>query len=134
MGTAPANFPPDPLMPVGAIQTGNLLGLSASQALTVMFTAPITGLYLISAAFQIVSTDAAGTLASTITTPSAGSITVGGTAPAALLDLDPGTPADGYMAATPVWMTVGQQIKYSSVAAGLTGTVYNVYVSAERLF
>jgi hypothetical protein len=135
MGTAPANFPPDPLMPVGAVQTGNLLALSASQALTVMFTAPISGLYLISAAFQVVSTNAAGTLVSTVTTPNAGTLAVAGTAPAVVKDLlTSGGGVDGYMQATPIWLNAGAQVKYSSVAAGLTGTVYNVFLSAQRLF
>lgn len=135
MGTAPVNFPPDPLMPVGSIQTGNLLGLTAAQGLTVMFTAPFSGLYLISAAFQIVSTNGAGTLVSTVTTPTAGTLAAAGTAPAVVKDLTTGSGGvDGYMQATPIWLNAGAQVKYSSAASGLTGTTYNVFLAAQRLF
>lgn len=134
MGTAPQNFPPDAVLNVGGVLTGNKLGLTGSLSSTVFFTAPVSGVYLISAVMQIVSTDAAGSLATTITTPSAGTISLAASGAAKLKDLAPAGPTDGFMLGTPVWMNANQQISAATVATGLTGTTYNLFISALRLF
>jgi hypothetical protein len=141
MGTAPQNFPPDQSLAIGQLLTGNKLGLTGTLAQTVFFTAPGSGLYLVAMALQIVSTNAAGTLAAVMTTPHAGAIAQG-VAPAAPgdtqvaieQDLATGGPTDGFSAAIPVWMNTGDQIKVATTASGLTGTTYNIFVTALRAF
>lgn len=143
MGTVPTNFPPDAGgIPIGGVQTGNALGLTAALAQTVFFTAPAAGLYLVCAYLQVVQTNNAGTIKATITTPATPAIAQG-VAPAAPGDVQlaieqdillPATATDGFMAAIPVWLGLGQQIKLATVVSGLTGTTYNVFVSALRLF
>jgi len=131
MGTAPFNFPPESVINIGQTLTGNKLGLTGSLSATTFFTAPNPGLYLIAAAMQIVTTNNAGTLATTIHTPHAGTVVA---ANKLVVDLDPSGPTDGYMAAIPVWMNAGDVVQASTIAAGLTGTTYNLFVSATRLF
>lgn len=141
MGTAPQNFPPDRILEIGQILTGNKLGLTASLAQTAFFTAPVSGLYMVSMALQIVTTNGAGTLAAVLATPHAGNVEQG-VAPAAPgdaqvaieQDLSPAGPTDGFSAAIPVWMNAGDQIKVTTTASGLTGTTYNIFVVALRAF
>jgi hypothetical protein len=138
-GTAPANFPPENVVPVGGVITGNKLGLTAALGSTVFFTAPTAGLYLIAAYMQITATNNAGTITTTVLTPAAGNITEptqDGVSKivAVLKDAAPATPTDGFMAGVPLWMNAGQTINASTAVSGLTGTTYNIFVSALRLF
>ena len=142
-GTAPNNFPPDAVLDIGAILTGNKLGLTASLPITTFFTAPNAGLYMVAMAIQVTATDGTGTLTATMTTPNAGTVqenTPDGTDPAvaiasdAVLSATPADVFDGYSAAIPVWMAQGQTIRAAVVAAGLVATSYNVFVTAQRVF
>lgn len=141
MGTTPTNFPPESALQIGQIITGNALSLTASLAATVFFTAPTTGLYLVAMALRIVATNNAGTLAATMTTPHAGNVAqaLTGSAGAAVTAIEKdlsttATATDGYAAAIPLWMNAGDQIEVATTATGLTGTTYDVFVSAQRLF
>lgn len=127
MGTTPSNYPPVASMILGEMIASSSIGNTATLAQTIFFTAPNPGVYLISAAVRIVTTNAAGTLTATVVTPHAGTI-------AATANAAPATPTDGYLTATPVWMNAGDTITAGVVAAGLTGTTYNVLMSAQRIF
>ena len=59
-GTVPYNFPPESVIPIGGIATGNKLGNTAAFATTVFFTAPTSGYYLLAWAVRIDVTDGAG--------------------------------------------------------------------------
>jgi hypothetical protein len=142
-GTVPNNFPAENIPPIGAIFTGNSLGNTAALASTVFFTAPISGLYLVSMALQVTATNNAGSVAATLTTPHAGTVaqslspSSSGTAQTAIerdMALGSGTGQDGFSAAIPVWMNVGQQISVACTVSGLTGSTYNVFVVAQRAF
>lgn len=125
MGTAPANFPPNPFMQVGQVQAGNKQGNTGAFSSTAIFTAPVSGFYLVSAAVHINSTDAAGSITLTVTPPN--SVAIPGVQAA------PGTPSDGKFPGSPVWMAVGSQILIAAAVSGLTGTNYDVWVFAQRL-
>ena len=142
MGTAPGNFPPESQLQIGQVVVGNKLGLTAAMPITTFFTAPISGLYLVAMALQVVQTNGAGSVAATLTTPHAGTIAQG-VAPAAPgdaqtaieQDLSTGSGGvDGYSAAVPLWMNFGDTIRVTTTVSGLTGTTYNVFVSVLRMF
>lgn len=124
-GTAPANFPPDPSMPVGTVQAGNKLGNTGAFGSTVFFTAPISGMYQLSWATRITQTDAAGTITTTVTPPH--SVSIPGVAAA------PATPSDGKGPAAPYWMAAGETVTVTVTVTGLTGTTFDVWVFALRL-
>ncbi len=134
MGTVPNNFPPDAILEIGQILTGSATGRVATLATTKFFTAPVAGLYLLSAAIHIVTTDGTGTLVATVTLPDGSTVTEGGNASSTMQDADLSAGSDGFMAASPAYMSVGGTVQVGVVAAGLTGTEYNVFVSAQRLF
>lgn len=125
MGTAPNNFPPENNIPVGGIQTGNKLGLTAALTTTVFFTAPTAGWYMLSWAVRINSTDAAGTLTATVTPPH--SVAIPGVQAA------PAGPSDGKGPAAPYWMAGGETVTGAVAVSGLTGTNYDLWVFAQRL-
>jgi len=132
-GTVPYNFPPDADFEIGQLLTGSATGRTATLATTTFFTAPVPGLYMIAMALRVVSTDGTGTLAATVTLPhqiALDKTTTGGF----LIDADLSVPSDGLMAAIPVWLSAGGIVQVGVVAAGLTGTTYNVFVTAQRLF
>jgi hypothetical protein len=138
MGT---NFPPG-VPPIGATETFSLAGLSAAVTTTGMYNSQVNGLYLVSMGCHIVSTNKAGSIALTLGTPHAGAITQG-VAPAApgdaqvAIEQDPalgGSSAiDGFSAAIPVWMNVGDVISIAAAVSGLTGTVFNLFVVVTRV-
>lgn len=125
-GTAPANFPPESFLPIGQVITGNKLGNTGAFATTIMFTAPTDGLYLIGWAVRIRVTDAAGSITATVTPPN--SVAIPGVQAA------PATPSDGKGPAAPYWMNAGQTVTMAVAVSGLTGTTFDCYVSAIRLF
>lgn len=142
MGTAPVNFPADAILEVGQLLTGNKLNLTASMALTTFFTAPVAGLYMLSMAIRIISTNGAGSLAASFTpSPRSGALVVSVAVttdpiiPAAIVqDIAPAGPTDGFCAGVPVWLNAGEVARAQTTASGLTGTTYSVFVVAQRLF
>jgi len=137
-GTVPNNYPPSTNMNIGDILTGSSIGNTAALATAIFFTAPVAGLYMIAAAVRVVTTNGAGTLALTIGTPNAGTITENTPVlltPAAAIVRNPvlATPANGFMAGVPIWMNQGQTITGAVAVTGLTGTTYDVYVTAQKL-
>lgn len=126
MGTAPFNFPPESNIPVGQIATGNKTGNTGAFSSTVFFTAPTAGFYLLSWAVKINSTDAAGSITVTVTPPH--SVAIPGVQAA------PATPSDGKGPAVPCWMAGGETVAIAAAVAGLTGTNFDVYLFAQRLF
>ncbi len=137
-GTVPFNFPPDASLAIGQFLTGTDLNLTATLATTTFFTAPNAGLYLIAAALHIVTTNGAGTLVATVTLPDGSTVTEAiavDTDPvvAIMKDLDAAAGTDGYMSPVPMYMDAGDVVRVGAVAAGLTGTTYNVFVTAQRL-
>ena len=125
MGTVPANFPPDPFMQVGQIQMGNKQGITGAYSSTVFFTAPVSGMYQISGAVRINTTDAAGSITVTITPPH--SVNIVGVQAA------PATPSDGKFPSVMVWMNAGETIVSAATVSGLTGTNYDVWIAAQRM-
>jgi hypothetical protein len=126
MGTVPNNFPAESVYQPGQTVTGNKLANTAAFASTVFFTSPTPGWYMISWAVKINSTDAAGSITLTVTPPH--SVAIPGVQAA------PATPADGKGPAAPYWMAAGDTITAACAVAGLTGTNFDVYVFATRLF
>jgi hypothetical protein len=126
MGTAPFNFPPESVIPIGGVQTGNKLGNTGAFSSTVFFTAPTSGWYLLSWAVHINSTDAAGSITATVTPPN--SVAIPGVQAA------PATPSDGKGPACPCYMAGNQTVTVAVAVSGLTGTNFDVYLFAQRLF
>jgi len=141
MGGPSVNFPPG-IPVIGGIEVSALTGLSAAQTTKTMYTCQIAGLYLVAMACQIVSTNKAGSIALTLGTPHAGTVNQG-VAPAApgdaqtAIEQDPAlggsTTVDGYSAALPIWMNAGDTVTIAAAVSGLTGTVFNLFVSIQRL-
>lgn len=125
MGTAPNNFPPETVIPVGQGLVGNKTGNTGAFGSTVFFTAPTPGWYLLSWAVKINSTDAAGSITLTVTPPH--SVAIPGVQAA------PATPSDGKGPAAPYWMAGGDTVTAAAAVSGLTGTNFDVYVFAQRL-
>lgn len=125
-GTAPGNFPPETVIPVGGIQVGNKLGNTAAFGSTVFFTAPTAGWYALGWGVHINSTDAAGSITATVTPPN--SVAIPGVQAA------PATPSDGKGPMAPYYMAAGSQVTVAVAVAGLTGTNFDVYLFAQRLF
>lgn len=126
MGTVPNNFPAETVIPVGGIQTANKLGNTGAFSSTIFFTAPTPGMYMLSWAVRINSTDAAGSITLTVTPPH--SVAIPGVQAA------PATPSDGKGPAAPYWMAGGETVTASCAVSGLTGTNFDVFVFAQRLF
>jgi hypothetical protein len=126
MGTVPNNFPPESVIPIGGIITGNKLGNTGAFSTTTFFTAPTPGFYRLSWAVKINTTDNAGTITLTVTPPH--SVAIPGVQAA------PATPSDGKGPAAPYWMNGGDTVTAAAAVSGLTGTNFDVYVFAERLF
>jgi hypothetical protein len=125
-GTAPANFPPDPLMPIGGIQVGNKLANTGAFGTTTFFTAPISGWYALGWGIHINSTDNAGSITATVTPPN--SVAIPGVQAA------PATPSDGKGPMAAYYMAAGSVVTMAVAVAGLTGTNFDAYVFAQRLF
>lgn len=125
-GTAPANFPPESLLIVGAIQGGNKLGNTGAFGTTTFFTAPTSGWYGLGWGIHINSTDAAGTITATVTPPN--SVAIPGVQAA------PATPSDGKGPMAPYYMAAGSVVTMAVAVSGLTGTNFDAYVFAQRLF
>jgi hypothetical protein len=141
MGAGGFNFPPG-VPPIGQFETFSATGLVAALTTTTFYTAPVSGLYLVGFSSHINTTNKAGTIAVTMTTPHAGPI-VQGVAPAApgdaqtAIELDPalgGTnPVDGFGAMIPVWMNAGDVLQLAAAVSGLTGTNYNLFAVVGRV-
>jgi hypothetical protein len=125
-GTAPGNFPPETVIPIGGIQVGNKLGNTAAFGTTTFFTAPTAGWYALGWGVHINSTDNAGTITLTVTPPN--SVAIPGVQAA------PATPSDGKGPLAPYYMAAGSVVTAAAAVAGLTGTNFDVYVFAQRLF
>lgn len=126
MGTVPYNFPPDAFLEIGQRITGTSLNLPGNVALplTTFFTAPTPGMYEIGGLLRILQTDGAGTIDFTIKTPTNGTVS----------DTQPVT-EDSFINVGPVWLNQGGTLQASTVPAGVTAaTVYNLYVTVERVF
>ena len=126
MGTAPANFPPINVLPIGRPIVGNLLGLTASLPATVFFTAPTTGIYQIAFVLRIIASDGLGTLTRTTLYPHSAPL-LGATAA-------PAVNADQISSPRTSWMNAGDTAGASVSAAGLGSTTYNVYLTVVRIF
>jgi hypothetical protein len=124
-GTAPFNFPPESVIPVGGIQVGNKLGNTAAFGTTTFFTAPTSGWYALGWGVHINSTDAAGSITMTVTPPN--SVAIPGVQAA------PATPSDGKGPMAPYYMAAGSVVTAAAAVSGLTGTNFDVYVFAQRL-
>lgn len=140
MGAGGSNFPPE-IPIIGQFNTYSLTGLTAavSPAQT-MFTAPISGLYLVGFAAHINSTNKAGSIAVTLATPHAGSIAIAtqaGSGTITAIEQDPAlggsTAIDGFSAMIPVWMNAGDTITLAAAVSGLTGTNYSLYAVVGRM-
>lgn len=126
MGTIPNNFPPDSFLEIGQRITGTALNLPGNVpfAQTVFFTAPTSGLYEIGGLLRIIQTDGTGTINFLIRTPTNGTVN----------DTQPVT-EDSFINAGPVWMNQGSVLQGSTTPAGVTAaTIYNLYVTVERVF
>src|SRR5882724_3568428 len=127
MGTVPNNFPPSSNLPISrTLAVGNKTGNTGAFSTVVFFTAPTSGFYELSWAVKINSTDAAGTLTFTVTPPH--SVAIPGVQAA------PATPSDGKGPAAPYWMAGGETVTGAVAVSGLTGTNFDCYVFAERVF
>jgi hypothetical protein len=139
---AGSNFPPG-IPVVGTFETFSVTGLTAALATRTVFIAPVSGLYLVGFCLNITQTNKAGTIAATLTTPHAGTITQAvspdpaAADPITAIELDPAlggaTPVDGFGAMIPVWMNFGDVIQVAAAVAGLTGTTYNVFTVVGRV-
>lgn len=121
-GTVPFNFPPEASLDIGSLITGTSLQNTAALPPTAFFTAPTTGIYWLNVAVHIVSTNGAGTINLTLQTPGAAPITAG---QPVTLDFRTGNF---------VWLNQGQSASITTTLAGVTGTTYNVYLVARRVF
>lgn len=126
-GTAPNNFPPESVIPIGGIAVGNKLGNTAAFTTTVFFTAPTPGYYALGWNLHINSTDGAGTLTATVTPPT-GSVAIPGVQ--AVL----GTPADGHGPLGVYWMPAGGTVTAAVAAGSLGVTNYDFTVFVQRMF
>ncbi len=122
---AAGSFSQPPSFPLAPGAVPSILNQSGSIPSTVLFTAPVSGLYLCSAACHIVSTNGVGTLTCTLFPSHFGGQTFNPS-------LGSGTP-DGVRAAQPGWMNAGDQITVTVTAAGVTGTVFNIFVSISQV-
>lgn len=125
-GTAPGMFPPESVIPIGGIYTGNKLGNTAAFATTVFFQAPTAGFYALGWAIHINTTDAAGSITATVTAPN--NVAIPGVQAA------PGTPSDGKGPLAPYYLATGAVVTMAVAVSGLTGTNFDAYVFAQRLF
>jgi hypothetical protein len=138
---AGSNFPPG-VPPIGTVETFALTGLVAAVTTKTIYTAQVSGLYLVGQCTQIVSTNKAGSIATTLGTPHAGNIVIG-VAPAApgdtqtAIEQDPAlggsTAIDGFSAMIPVWMNTGDTLTIAAAVSGLTGTVFNLFAVVQRV-
>lgn len=124
-GTAPFNFPPESVLPVGQTQAGNKTGNTGAFSSTVFFTAPTSGWYELGWAVHIQSTDNAGTITATVTPPH--SVAIPGVQAA------PATPSDGKGPSAPYYMAGGETVTVAVAVGSLTGTTFDVWVFATRL-
>lgn len=125
-------------MEIGQIVVGSALGLNGTLSLTTLFVAQVPGLYLLSVFVQIVATDNAGTLAMQIQPFDGSTIeeAPNGQDPllAIVTDANLTLANNGFCAAFPSKSeTPNSSITVGVTAAGLTGTTYNVFLSAQRL-
>lgn len=125
-GTAPFNFPPDTVLPVGGVIAGNKLALTAGFTTTVFFTAPTAGYYALGWNLHINVTDAAGTLTATVLPP-AGSVAIPG------VQANLATPADGHGPLAAYYMAAGATVTAAVAAGSLGVTNYDFTVFALRL-
>jgi hypothetical protein len=139
MGAGGMNFPPG-VPPVGQFETFSITGLTAALTTQTMYTAPVSGLYLVGFSSHINSTNKAGTIAVTMGTPHAGNIAIAtqsGSGSITAIELDPalgGTnPVDGFGAMIPVWMNAGDTLTLAAAVSGLTGTNYSLFAVVGRV-
>jgi len=140
MGAGGSNFPPA-IPQIGQWETYSLTALTAavSPAQT-MFTAPVSGLYLVGFALHVNSTNNAGSIAVTLATPHAGNIAIAtqsGSGSITAIEKDPvltsGSVSDGFSAMVPLWMNAGDTITLATAVSGLTGTNYSLYAAVGRV-
>lgn len=125
-GTAPNNFPPESVLPVGGIAVANKLGLTAAFTTTVFWTAPTPGYYAIGWNLHIQATDAAGTLTATVTPPP-DAVAIPG------VQANLATPADGHGPVGVYWMPAGGTITAAVAAGSLGVTTYDFTVFVQRM-
>lgn len=121
MAAGSYNFPPPTIVPEGSF---TLTSQSGSVPSSVLFTAPVTGVYSIGLTTHLVSTNNAGTLTVTYSWGTQG-LTVTATP-----NIATGQDAQ---AVQQIWLNAGQTINVVTVATGLTGTVYHLILSAQRV-
>lgn len=127
-GTAPANFPPETVLPVSpGIVAGNKLGLTAGFTTTTFFTAPTAGYYALGWTLHINTTDAAGTLTATVTPP-AGNAAIPG------VQANLATPADGHGPLAVYYLAAGAVVQAAVAAGSLGVTNYDFYLFVQRMF
>jgi len=112
-------------MQVGQTALGNKLAQTGAFGSVALFTAPVSGWYLLSWGVHIESTDAAGSITLTVTPPH--SVAIPGVQAA------PATPSDGKGPAAPYFMNAGENVTAAAAVAGLTGTTYDVWIFAQRI-
>lgn len=139
MGAGGYNFPPG-VPPIGQFETFSATGLVAALATATFYTAPVSGLYLVGFSCHINTTNKAGSIAVTMTTPHAGTVAIAtqaGSGTITAIEADPalgGTnPVDGYGALIPVWMNAGDVLQLAAAVSGLTGTNYNLFAVVGRV-
>jgi hypothetical protein len=139
MGAGGMNFPPG-VPPIGQFETFAATALVAALTTTTFYTAPVSGLYLVGFSSHINTTNKAGTIAVTMTTPHAGTVALAansGTGTITAIEADPalgGTnPVDGYSALIPVWMNAGDVLQLAAAVSGLTGTNYSLFAVVGRV-
>lgn len=124
MASPPNSFPAGFPIPVGI--TVILQATNVSIPTTPVFTAAVSGLYLVSLGLGLVSTNGVGSpLAATCSTTRIPILTTGGASPA--------TNQDGAITTRTVWMNKGDQIFQQVTASGLTGTTYQVITNVARM-
>jgi hypothetical protein len=106
--------------------SSSILNLTGALTPTVMYTAPANGFYAIFFNAHVVTTNNVGTVTVTYTIPGFTTANTSFTVPVS------GGP-DFVGAVRSLYMSAGTTITASSVAAGLTGTTYNIYLSVIRL-
>lgn len=118
-----SNIPGGPQPIIGA--ANSIAGIVGSLATSVLFEAPVTGLYMVGVTCHLVSTDNVGSIVGTLSAPHVASLT-------ASPNVGTGNDTNGNVRT--LWLNAGDQITYGTVASGTTAnTVYDVFVTAIRV-
>jgi hypothetical protein len=120
-----SNFPPGIPQLTGV--TNSILNATAAVSTTVMFTSPITGVWLLGIVVHIVQTDGSGTIAVTGVINNG----LGGANLTAAPNLATG--ADSSSRMQPAWIKEGDSVTIAATVSGLTGTTYDLFVTAIRV-